>query len=280
MADFSSLPAYLRRKIDNAFESCVLVPSSASAIEVDSGAGFIGGAGGFLTEEDEGAATQIPLSAIPSALQRLDLPPDDDAVLNVFKNAATGWTSATNEPTSSQGKELFVSREDWRSVCAVLFEHHAEEYAETGSEGKPDNVDEEEGEDAYEEMEEDESDSDEYMDEDEELGPSATRRRRPATRRRRASSSSSSHSDAPKKLTARQRKTCLETYALFFPDVSPDDLPNQRVMIKDVQRLTQLIGDKLKSEEIIEMVEEFSTSPDKSMSFADFGTMMLAAKLA
>jgi hypothetical protein len=30
----------------------------------------------------------------------------------------------------------------------------------------------------------------------------------------------------------------------------------------------------------MEMLSEFSTSPDKSMSFADFGTMMVAAKLA
>ncbi|KAJ7759720.1 hypothetical protein DFH07DRAFT_772051 [Mycena maculata] len=32
--------------------------------------------------------------------------------------------------------------------------------------------------------------------------------------------------------------------------------------------------------QIIEMLAEFSTSPDKSMSFADFGSMMVAARLA
>jgi hypothetical protein len=31
--------------------------------------------------------------------------------------------------------------------------------------------------------------------------------------------------------------------------------------------------------QIIEMLSEFSTSPDKSMSFADFGDMMRAVKL-
>jgi hypothetical protein len=33
------------------------------------------------------------------------------------------------------------------------------------------------------------------------------------------------------------------------------------------------------SMQIIEMLSEFSTSPDKSMSFADFGDMMRAVKL-
>ncbi|KAJ7072677.1 hypothetical protein C8F01DRAFT_1299907 [Mycena amicta] len=250
---FSTLPA--------AFDLC--------ADNIDSGGGFFGG-----------ESSQIPLSSIPTALQHLNLPPDDEQVLNVFKNAASGWASATNEVNHDTTGQ-FVSREDWRSVCAVLFEHHAEEYAESASDGPgPDAMEdpfEDDDGDAYEDVEEPESDSDEYMDDAE---PSPSRRRRPTRRRASSSSSSGASHSSPKKLTARQRKTCLDTYALFFPDVSAEQLPQQRIMIKDVQRLTQLIGDKLKSDEIVEMVEEFSTSPDKSMSFADFGAMMLAARLA
>ncbi|KAF7296096.1 hypothetical protein MKEN_01424700 [Mycena kentingensis (nom. inval.)] len=283
MAAFDSFPDHLQRRIDNAFNACASPTTTPS--KPDFGGGFLIDDGDDHTEPP----TRISLSAIPSALQALDLPPDDEQVLTVFRNAATGWASATNDvaaPSSSQGAEMYVTRDDWRSVCAVLFEHHAEEYAESDGPGPEaaggyeEDEDEDKDGDAYEANDDDDSDSDEYMEEDDDddrPGPS-TRRRRPATRKRARSSSSSS--SAPKKLTPRQRKTCLDTYALFFPDAAPDELPQRRVMIKDVQRLTQLIGDKYKSEEIIEMVEEFSTSPDKSMSFADFGAMMLAAKLA
>ncbi|KAF7315102.1 hypothetical protein MIND_00024400 [Mycena indigotica] len=267
MTSFSVLPPYLQKRVDKAFDLC-------AESELDHATSTASG-GGFVLEAPE--PMRIALSSIPAALQRLDLPPDDEQVLNVFKNAATGWSSATNEVNHNPKEtELFVSRDDWHSVCAVLLEHHAEEYGESASEGRP--FDDDDEGDAYEDVE-DSDDSDEYMDEDD-LGPSTSSRRRRPNTRRRASSSESSHSSSPKKLTARQRKTCLDTFALFFPDVDPKDLVQQRVMIKDVQRLTQLIGDKLKSEEIVEMVEEFSTSPDKSMSFDDFSVMMLAAKLA
>ncbi|KAJ7648455.1 hypothetical protein B0H17DRAFT_873587, partial [Mycena rosella] len=244
----------------------------------DSGAGFIADSGGFLSEE----SAQIPLSAIPTALQRLDLPPDDEDVLLVFKNAAVGWKSSTNRPDEiGEAEALFVSRDDWRSVCAVLLEHHAEEYEESeGGTGVDQPYVDGPGEDEEDEYQDpdaaDDSDSDEYTE-----GPSTSRRRTRTTRRARSSSSSPSPSrtSTPKKLTARQTKTCLETYALFFPSASESELPDQRIMIKDIQRVSKLIGDTLKADEIIEMLEEFSTSPDKSVSFADFGSMMVAAKL-
>ncbi|KAJ7085408.1 hypothetical protein B0H15DRAFT_923429 [Mycena belliarum] len=230
--------------------------------------------GGFLAEEEE-SALQIPLAAVPAALQRLDLPPDDEQVLLVFKNAAAGWKSSTNRPDEiGEADALFVSRDDWRSVCAVLLEHHAEEYAESeGAVGAGSVEDQDEYQDPSDAAEE--SDSDEYTEE-----PSTSRRRARATRRARSSSSSPSPISTPKKLTSRQTKACLETYALFFPSASESELPQQRLLIKDVQRVSTLIGDKLKGDEIIEMLAEFSTSPDKSMSFADFGSMMVAAKMA
>ncbi|KAJ7194931.1 hypothetical protein GGX14DRAFT_404290 [Mycena pura] len=193
--------------------------------------------------------------------------------------AASGWKSSANRPEEIGEKtDLFVSRDDWRSLCAVLFEHHAEEYDEsdggvTTDQPHAPSHDEDDGDDEYVKPDHLDSDSDQYIED-----PSPSRR---GTRRARSSSSSSVASfSAPKKLTARQRQTCLETYALFFPDASVTELPDQRIMIADIQRSSKLIGDKLKSEEIIEMLEEFSTSPDNSMSFADFGAMMVAAKLA
>ncbi|KAK7029942.1 hypothetical protein R3P38DRAFT_2932539 [Favolaschia claudopus] len=278
---FAVLREYLQRRIDKAFDSCI--PSKEST-STDSGGGFIGG--GFLVEESE-PATQIPLSAIPEALQQLDLPPDDEQVLQVFKNAASGWQLAAehSEAAGSGDGEQYVSRDDWRSVCSVLLEHRAEEYEDSdemdvyAAADQADDFDEEDApDDEYEENEENEgdSDSDEYVDE----SPSKARRSaRPKKTRRRSPSSDSSDSSAPKKLTDRQKKTCLDTYALFFPDASEADLPTQRVTVADIQRLTKLIGDKLKAEEILDMLAEFSTAPDKSMSLENSQTMMLSARL-
>ncbi|KAJ7605798.1 hypothetical protein FB45DRAFT_1041878 [Roridomyces roridus] len=50
------------------------------------------------------------------------------------------------------------------------------------------------------------------------------------------------------------------------PTTPETELSDQRIMIKDIQRLAKLIGDTLKSDEIIEMLSEFSTAPDKSMT--------------
>ncbi|KAJ7749615.1 hypothetical protein B0H16DRAFT_1461028 [Mycena metata] len=275
---FSSLPEYLQHRIDKAFNQSV---ASNNAPPADSGGGFVADGGGFIVDSEP---SQIPLSAIPTALQRLDLPPDDEQVLLVFKNAASGWSSSANRPeeigAEAGGAEanLFVSRDDWRSVCAVLLEHHADEYedSEGGVATDQMNVDSSGEEDEYQAPDAEDSDSDEYMED----GPSTSRRRTRTTRRSRSPSSSVSSVSTPKKLTARQTKTCLETYALFFPTASEAELPNQRIKIKDIQELSKLIGDKLKGDEIIEMLSEFSTAPDKSMSFADFGTMMVAAQMA
>ncbi|KAJ7842894.1 hypothetical protein B0H13DRAFT_1731675 [Mycena leptocephala] len=309
---FFALPQYLQRRIDKAFNgSATSYPTESSSAggfipsSGASGGGFLveDSGGGFLAENDsvpmdnDSLPSQILLSLIPSALQRLDLPPDDAQVLLVFKNAASGWKSSTNRPeeigAEADAEEAYVSREDWRAVCAVLLEHHAEEYDESDGAGAAAVADQlvegdsdaDEDEDEYhqdaEPSADSDSDSDEYME-----GPSTRRRTRTTAKRRaRSSSSSSASSVAPpdskkrRKLTARQAEACLATYALFFPSASKEELPNQRIGIKDVQRLSKLIGDKLKGDEIIEMLSEFSTSPDKSMSFADFGDMMRAVKL-
>ncbi|KAL5637774.1 hypothetical protein ACGC1H_002139 [Rhizoctonia solani] len=89
--------------------------------------------GGFFNDEQvsEEEHTSIPLSMIPAGLQMLDLPPDDEDVINVFRNAATGWESrpgaprrrgseSDNEVPVDKDAGLSVLREDWRAVCAVL----------------------------------------------------------------------------------------------------------------------------------------------------------------
>ncbi|THH09568.1 hypothetical protein EW145_g1913 [Phellinidium pouzarii] len=82
--------------------------------------------GGFIPEDGDkhrgfGEITHIPLSAIPRALQLLDLPPDDAEVLNVFANAASGWRVPTDQDDDRPGShEAVVSRRDWHAVCAVI----------------------------------------------------------------------------------------------------------------------------------------------------------------
>ncbi|KAJ7605906.1 hypothetical protein FB45DRAFT_848483 [Roridomyces roridus] len=275
--EFSALPLHLQRRIDKAFDHACVGPSESESH-----------GGGFIPASPSPDASRIPLSSIPAALQLLDLPPDDEQVLTVFKNAASGWQASSNDVEMDGGTEedsLYVSRDDWRSVLAVLLEPGGgDEYADSDDAPPRDsyansNEDEDNDVDPADEYHspeasDDDSDSDEYM---EEPAPSTSRAKRT---RRRSSSSSSLSSATPKKLTARQRQTCLDTYALFFPSTSESELPNQRIMIKDIQRLTKLIGDTIKSDELIEMLDEFSTAPDKSMSFDDFGLMMLSAKLA
>ena len=142
------------------------------------------------------------------------------------------------------------------------------------------------------ESDEAEEEEDEYIDPD--LAASSSRRRRRgaasgnARSRRRNSDSSEYESDddfetdsgKSKPLTFRQKQTCLSAFALFFPDIDLDELPNKRIMIKDLQRVAGLLKEKLKAEEMVEMLETFSTQPDKSMSLEDFEKMMIAARLA
>ena len=285
---FHSLPRRTQRKIDSVFDSaCNKFIATSKSEEISAGGfipeprsfvrdggedGFIGGFireedtdggflrdepsdlgnGGFLNDDDyeqkSTVHTRMPLSLVPSALQHLDLPPDDDEVLAVFRNAATGWTSS-NDNTSianqnSGEKEQFVSRDDWRSVCAVLLEHDAEagvEMAESeikfGDAADSDEYQESEAEEA-------EDDDDDYIE-----GPSTSTVRRRA-RRKEKSRSSSSPDNQPHKLTSRQRQTCIDAYSLFFPTAPAKELLNQRIMIKDLQRVANLLHEKLKAGDV------------------------------
>ncbi|KIK69119.1 hypothetical protein GYMLUDRAFT_636770 [Collybiopsis luxurians FD-317 M1] len=281
---------------------------------VDSGGGFLmedapgnESGGGFVVEDSsmpvdddvpENAESEeslrIPLSFIPTALQLLDLDPDDEQVLAVFRNAASDWNNS-NEDTADEA--LAVSQKDWRAVCAILLEPGA---GDSGTEGGEfiSNAEDDASSDFDIQMhsgDEDNPDSDDNYEPD----PSPTkssRRTRSSTKaaaggKRRArfsrdsSDSEESEFDAKSRpLTSRQKAACLETFAMFFPDASTeseDDLRNRRIMLTDIQRVAKLLGEKLKAEEfqMLEMLEVFSTSPDKSMSLQDFERMMVTAKL-
>ncbi|KAI0708882.1 hypothetical protein C8T65DRAFT_537151, partial [Cerioporus squamosus] len=346
---FALLPPTLKRSIDDAFDSAAAphkrhkpaqvvnsLPGGFLADDVPAG-GFIpddptpggfspdaGGfvadtqAGGFLREgsttsaidEESSPPTHIPLSSIPTALQILDLQPDDEDVLAVFQNAATGWGDRAHAHGLAEGsQDAFVSRKDWRAVCAALLgsgpltdaeaptsDNHAlaenvVEAFEDLSDLTADSVEE------YVNSGGTESDSDDSDDEYQEGGFVPTKRRSGAaasqtrsskftkgrpSRTRKSSSASSEGGDEGRhaRLTAHQKKECRTAFALFFPDVPDKDLDCQRIRIKDITRVAQLLKEKLSTEETVEMLEAFSTAPDKSMGLADFERMMVATKMA
>ncbi|EAU81347.1 hypothetical protein CC1G_11604 [Coprinopsis cinerea okayama7 len=261
---YYSLRRPVQRRIDAAFTKTFksLTPSTSA----DSGAGFI--------VEDAtpnvDAQSQIPLDLVPETLEYLNLPPNDPEVLYVFKNAAEGWKGPND--ISANTPKLGVSLEDWRSVCAILLENDEDEEM-------MDEDDEGDDSDVYKEPSspsEDGGDNDDD-DEDFELGPRVRRTRR--TTRRSSRSSSPSFSSTPNKLTKAQEQSALDTYGLFFPTVPLSSLKDQKLLIADIQRVATLLKEKLKAEEIINMLEMFSSSPDKSMSFDDFTRMLVTAKL-
>ncbi|KAG8774962.1 hypothetical protein FRC12_001723 [Ceratobasidium sp. 428] len=180
--DFSTLKPSLRRAIDTAFFKLVKksnearkdgVPRKRRRVELDDedgGGGFVK-SGGDEDEGDQGSdddqEPSIPLSLVPSGLQvhltftclylshshsiqkqMLDLPPDDQEVLTVFRNAASGWENprprrpkpgSDDEMEVEEDKDagLSVSKEDWRAVCAVLLGQQQEELEQPSRKKQP-----------------------------------------------------------------------------------------------------------------------------------------------
>ncbi|CAE7182024.1 unnamed protein product [Rhizoctonia solani] len=126
--EFATLKPSLRRAIDTAFfklsrrTESTRPPRKKPRLDDPESDG-----GGFKEDEDEPEAS-IPLSMVPTGLQMLDLPPDDEDVMNVFRNAATGWESrpgvrrrdSDDQMIVDKDTGLSVSQVDWRAVCAVL----------------------------------------------------------------------------------------------------------------------------------------------------------------
>jgi hypothetical protein len=236
--------------------------------------------GGFIVEDDSGepqrntesddATTYIPLAMIPSALQMLDLPPADEEVLEVFRNAAGGWDGSND---GQQG----VSRKDWKSVCSILLSQQEQPRASSGDEIMRDETqpDEEssveESDEEYRDPEQNgwvkgqqsgDEDEDEDEDEDDEyIRPSkqaADRKGKGKARpsahaprgKKRRRDSFEDDEDVPKSMTRRQKAACREAFALFFPDVEDRDLDSQRIMIKDIVRVSEVVKVRLTAEDV------------------------------
>lgn len=254
-------------------------------------------AGGFIADEggtsDHGRHTHIPLSLIPTALQILDLPPDDEDVLSVFQNAASGW----GEHKRGRGHELgrglnqedgvLVSRKDWRAVCAALLDTGADDRDDVHMDGdglvdrsptrsdRPEEAPSDSGEE-YVQSDGGESDVEVGDDSDDEYrdgggGFVKSKKTRPARGGTRASSGkgrqarSIGESDEEERgsehrgLTARQKKECRAAFSLFFPDVRDDELDKQRIRIKDITRIAKLLKEKVTAEEVSAYFGRFCT---------------------
>ncbi len=254
---YFALSSNMRNRIDNAYITiCRSLPDFEEPplkkrklnSPGPSGGGFIIEDPPELNVADEIDVSQlpnIPISHVPTGLQLLDLPPDDEQALDVFRQAASGWDDHTAQAEQSQT----VSFDDWRAVCGILLEHHAEEYADSsdggGSDFEPHKPDR--GGADYDEEDNHPSDDD-FVDE------SVPRQRRTRGKKKKMESDSDSDSGSgegkPIRLTTRQKETCLEAFTLFFADATPEELPSKRIMISDVQRVAKLLKEKLKAEEV------------------------------
>jgi len=265
---FNLLSPQLQRRIDHAFDATI-----QGLEEQELGGGFI------IDGQASQVSQQIPLSSIPLALQRLDLPPDDEQILSVFRNAASGWTSSSNDVFNGNPGKGVVSRDDWRSVCAVLFEHHEQEYADDSEIGPMDiDAQHESGGEMESDIDDqpfasgntDDGSDDEYIDSPAVL--SSRRRTRAQTQNKSVSFSQHSSPSPPAKLSPQQQQTCLETFALFFPSVPPPEVANQKIVMKDIQRVSKLLGEKIKANEVRFIFPSFRVcSPICSVDDRDAG---------
>ncbi|TFK49479.1 hypothetical protein OE88DRAFT_1737091 [Heliocybe sulcata] len=260
--------------------------------------------GGFVLEQEpepgvskRGKQTRrrlhIPLSLIPRALSALELP-DDDEVLQVFRNAASGWTADQGSSVEAgrgrkhQGEQV-VSREDWRAVCAALLAASDEDLdqADVKSHEETANQEVEGDSDLTPYSEEEDAEDDDYSDDD--FSPTkASNSRKGRTHNVGQRSSSPSRTDMPTRakrkrqsslsdLTSRQKEAVLLTFSLFFEPNT--EVENRRLGVKDIQRVAKDLKEKLGLDEINEMLQEFSSAPDKSMGLEEFGKMMTDAGL-
>ena len=282
-----SLPARKRRKVDPEAG-----PGGFVVDNVPAPGGFFPDtpAGGFLVDEPQGGGfvrdsspqvaegsldgdseghREIPLLLIPTALQLLDLPPDDEDVLAVFRNAASGWGGRAQDGHTSEAADdggAFVSRKDWRAVCAALLDTgREEEDAEMDEGGASGEEEAEGGSDSAEEYVEsggdsgsefDEEDSDEYVESgarasgQRQAGGTKGKKSASTKGRGRGRRSTTSSSDGEARLSERQRRECRATFRLFFPDVEDRELDKRRIGIKDITRVAGLLKEKISAEEV------------------------------
>lgn len=242
-AFFELVPRW-RKRIDSAFKDFSVSASSSSA------AGPSSAGGGFIVDNDSDGESGIPMRLIPSALEKIGLP-SDEQVMNVFEGAAQGWRDEDDDDVRTDDTK--VGRDDWREVCTILVGQQEKEQMD--EDGGDDDEDEYKGDDDTSEDEDDAASQHSDYDDGEEQ-PKRARR-----------------------LTKNQKEAALQTFSLFFPSEPVDQLPTKRIRIAEIQLAAKVLGEKLKAAEITEMLEAFSSQKDLSVSLEDFGKLMQVAGL-
>lgn len=213
-AGFNTLPSDIQQTIDNAFHM--------SALEVEPEES----AGGFVLPP----TLKLPLSQIETALAQVGLGSDDNAAaIQVLTAAATGWKDNTDGGTGEEQQGVALA--DWRAVCAVLL----------APEGTNEQVRAECDDDAYEDDEDQDMESDEYNPEPERSSGARRSRRRP----RSLTPDSDASEPAPiRRLTAAQKRTALECYALFFPPETKN-IGTARLGVHELREASKVLGEGL-----------------------------------
>lgn len=254
-AAFAALPKTLQAKIDDAFNS----QSPQTVSETCSPfADAEAGGGGFLVEDavvDEAqgnktiASACISLASIPAALELLELPPDDRQILAVFRDAAeSDHEDDSDEHGADDGKELTVSRGQWRAVCAVLLEGSSPSpsQSESGDDSEPyvasdDSDRQDQGQDKYQ-----------YDDDDDAGDDSDGEYTGHAASASKLAKSSKGTKWSKKPSALRNSQASLDAFALFFPSIPRDSdvLKEKKIMLKDLQAAMKRAGDKYKGDEV------------------------------
>jgi hypothetical protein len=192
-------------------------------------------------------ATYIPLKRIPAALQMLDLPPTDQEVLEIFRNAAGGWGGSKD----NEG----VSLKDWRSVCAILLANRNSDDSSIEKDTIEDDSPLYGGTSSDLTEENDNYAANSSTSGSEYSGAASAKKPSPPKKRGQGGKSKKKRlqlkdPSEPITLTRRQKQACREAFSLFFPDVKDEDLASQRIMIKDIVRVAELLKEKITAEEV------------------------------
>ena len=222
-------------------------------------------------EDSPDSDSHIPLSLIPTALQILDLPPDDEQVLLVFENAASGWTSslasARRTARAVGPAEEVVSLRDWQAVCSVLLEPDAQDIGADDEDDRidqdrdarmPDELVEVSGGSGEEYVESDPGgDSDDPDPDDDNYSDTPAKRSTRSTRRSTRANKGFDESDEEdveikknRPLTARQKEASRQAFALFFPSSTDVDLEKQRINISDLVRVSKELNEKITYDQV------------------------------
>lgn len=292
-ADIAALPKETLHRIDHAFDRAVTEFSSevsegpphkrqrkfqeqSSSKLPDDRLQENDTGGGFLLEDSDSQVIRqsehkdveldmdmlIPFSAIPRALQILELPPDDSEILNVLSNAASGWHAGSNQVNNS---ESFVTRRDWRAVCAVLLapiqgeddQVHLEDQRRTSIDGSALSSLSSESEGAYD----DESSEDEYVpDKDIGKNKSNTLYKKSIHKQKRSITSreiGSPGADRELSIMESQRRNALDAFSLFFSAASSDSDNTKTTELKDrvlnsehLMKAAQILKERISPDEV------------------------------